>query len=108
MYKILKSKDAISKAVNEATPTGNKLWVMKPKYKEVDEAVYLWVCMLRSLRNDQQCLPLSRGIIKTRALYLKPFKKSLSPNTRMVSVYPRSAQHLGHDLVRASGLSTIG
>ena len=40
VYKILKSKDAISKAVNEATPTGNKLWVMKPKYKEVDEAVY--------------------------------------------------------------------
>ena len=65
VYKILKSKDAISKAVNEATPTSNKLWVMKPKYKEVDEAVYLWVCMLRSLRNDRRCLPLSRGIIKT-------------------------------------------
>ena len=42
---------------------------MKPKYKEVDEAVYLWVCMLRSLRNDRRYLPLSRGIIKTRALY---------------------------------------
>ena len=25
--------------------------------------------MLRSLRNDRLCLPLSRGIIKTRALY---------------------------------------
>ena len=50
-------------------PKGTKIMTKKPKYPAVDEAVYQWVCSVRKLNGNSRPLPVSRALIKARALH---------------------------------------
>ena len=66
VYKIYKLKDQITK---KCVPKDCKIMKAKPRYKEIDEAVFEWVRFLRSHYGGRRPVPVSRALIKARAIY---------------------------------------
>ena len=66
VYKIYKLIDQITK---KSVPKDCKIMKAKPRYKEIDEAVFEWVRFLHSHYGGRRPVPVSRALIKARAIY---------------------------------------
>ena len=66
MYKICKLKDQIAA---KRVPNDCKIMKAKSRYKEIDEAVFERVRFLRSQCGGRRPLPVSRALIKARAIH---------------------------------------
>ena len=69
-YKVFKSKDDLKKLVDTGSvPLQSKIVVNKSKHKEIDEAIFEWLCSLQIFNGTRKPLPVSRELIRAKAMY---------------------------------------
>ena len=69
-YQLYKDKDALRvSALSGSVPIRSKFRKNKARQPEIDRAVFDWFCSVRSFRGAGKSLPVSRTLIKARALH---------------------------------------
>ena len=70
VYDIRKHKDAIDLHIKSGDiPMHSKVAKNKSKHPDIDRSVFEWFCSIRKLRRGRKPQPVSRSLIKARAMY---------------------------------------
>lgn len=71
VYKLYKNRKIVSKHASRAL---NQLFKNKAKYPAIDKTVFEWFCALRTIKGTRKPLPVTRSMIKSRAIYKAKLK----------------------------------
>ena len=67
-YKIVKAKHSLTELKNGLS-MHSKILVSRAKYPDIDRSVFEWFCSIRAFRGRKKPLPISRELVKARAIY---------------------------------------
>ena len=68
VYEIRKRKDSIAKYAASSSSKHSKIIKKAAKYPAIDSTMFKWFCSVRALIGTRKPLPISRAMIKSRAM----------------------------------------